>query len=648
MQAFYRRPVAFAAFLAVLTALVSYRLDATMTLVLLIVFSVFLAVLLVFTLLRKGGKRVIEAFICLLAIVVSLTSSYVFFDVRYQSYRALAGQTVEVEGTVLERISSSSFLTTFRVSLNRINGEEESVDALLECDYQSALQVGDRFRLGGVVREFEKDELFDEEQFRLSDGCLFVVSCQSYRQCELLQPNQKNFRVIASKLNSKLSYEIFGRIGGEEGALAAALLLGNRNLLSSSTNLAFQYAGVSHILALSGLHVSIIIAFFEYALRFFFVGKRGRAVMVPLFALGYSLLTGFSPSISRAAMMAMVMYVALLFGERYDSFTALMLVLFLTLTVTPYAILDLSLWMSYLSAAAIVLIYPLITRSFDGWYRKRKPPVLIYRALRTFVGSIVIGLAANLSLMLLSAFVFGTVSLASIPTTMLLSLPTTVLLILSLLTVLLPFMRFLPMLCGAIGRFVLLIADLFADIDGVLLPLSDPWTIGVLLLMTATIVLITMIRLRRFIWLFVPPALFVVAICASGYVTKTYFSDLHVTEIQTGYGNIYLYTQNGQAVVINDARGAVSKDYEIKQAAIEQHCSVIDDLVICQYYNQATFFIGSLSESMYARRLHLPTPIDAREEAIAARIAEEAEHLGIEVSFDAEQWIAEYAIKAEA
>ena len=92
MQAFYRRPVAFAAFLAVLTALVSYRLDATMTLVLLIVFSVFLAVLLVFTLLRKGGKRVIEAFICLLAVVVSLTSSYFFFDVRYQSYRALAGQ----------------------------------------------------------------------------------------------------------------------------------------------------------------------------------------------------------------------------------------------------------------------------------------------------------------------------------------------------------------------------------------------------------------------------------------------------------------------------------------------------------------------------------------------------------------------------
>ena len=642
MQAFYRRPVAFAAFLAVMAALLAYRLSSTGKLICLVAFAALAVGTLIFAVLKRGGKRRIELLLCLLAVTVALTGSYLFFDVRYRSYSELVEQTVEVEGTVLERGASSAMFTTLRVSLDRINGERESVDAVIELDYQSALQVGDTFCIKGVVRAFARSEQFDEARFRLSDGCLLVISCASRYDCEIGEPDQRSLRVLASGINARLSYGLSDRVGGEEGALAAALLLGNRTMLSGITKLDFQYAGISHLLALSGLHVSILIAFVEFVLRLAGIGKRGRAAIIPFIALGYLTLTGFSPSTCRAVLMAIVTYVALLFGERYDSFTALMLSLFVTLAVTPYAILDLSLWMSYLSASAIVLIYPLIARSFDGWYRKCKPHILVFRTLRALVSALIIGLSANLALVLLSALVFGTTSLASVPATMLLSIPVTGLLVLSLLCVLLPFVDVLSVLCGAFARLVLWWSDLFAVPNGVLLPLNDAWSITILILMTAVIAVLAVVRLRRFVCLLIPPALFLVAVCVSLCVTRWGFSDMHVDVIQTGHGNLYLYTEDGKALLINDADGAVAKDYEIKQAALAQRCTVIDDAVICRYYNQATYFIGSLSESIYLQRLHLPTPSNAREAAIAARLAEEASHYGIEVLYDAEEILAEY------
>jgi len=95
-------------------------------------------------------------------------------------------------------------------------------------------------------------------------------------------------------------------------------------------------------------------------------------------------------------------------------------------------------------------------------------------------------------------------------------------------------------------------------------------------------------------------------------------------------------------MLINDLEGTGSKAYEIKQAAIANRCTVVEELVFCHYYNQAPFFIASLSESIYVRCLHLPDPKDEREAAIAKRIADEADFYGIELRFDAAELIERY------
>ena len=344
MQAFRYRPMAFAATMAAVAAVLSSRMIGTWRTVFFLVLVAALAALLIAVFLfGKRQKRLLEALLCLFAVSVTVGSSLYFFNVRYARFCALEGKEVEVEGTVLERGRSVAYAGSFRVSLDRIDGASCSVDAVIECEFASSMQVGDRFRLRGVARKFNKSDLYDEEMLRLSEDSVLLLSCADSTDCEIGERDMTNPRVLASLLNLRLSYGLRNRIGGEAGGVASALLLGNRSFLSADTVLSFRRAGISHLLALSGLHVSILIAFVDFLTRAFRIRQRARFYLIPLFAFLYLVITGFALSTLRAVLMVVVLYLSILLGEAYDSLTALTTSLMLTLILMPHSVLSLSL-----------------------------------------------------------------------------------------------------------------------------------------------------------------------------------------------------------------------------------------------------------------------------------------------------------------
>ena len=112
--------------------------------------------------------------------------------------------------------------------------------------------------------------------------------------------------------------------------------------------------------------------------------------------------------------------------------------------------------------------------------------------------------------------------------------------------------------------------------------------------------------------------------------------------IPAGHGEVRLYTQGGENILVNDTRGNASEAYEIKLFATADFCTEITDLVFCRYYNQATYFISRLSGQIMVRCIHLPEPDGDREHAIAKRLEEEAAVYDIEVLYDAEKLLAAY------
>lgn len=161
-------------------------------------------------------------------------------------------------------------------------------------------------------------------------------------------------------------------IAMRELGVISALVLGKRDIVDEDIRQAFADAGTVHILAVSGLHVGIIYLFISFILSKTFRGRRMRFVRLLLGLLVlwvYAGITGFSPSVLRAA--TMFSFIALgkefsRFGSIYNMLAASAIVLLL---INPFLLLQVGFQLSYLAVLGIVIIHPMVYPSLVApWF----------------------------------------------------------------------------------------------------------------------------------------------------------------------------------------------------------------------------------------------------------------------------------------
>ena len=566
---------------------------------------------------------------------LALFSSYWYFDVYLPKTEEGIGEVHQLEGYVLEREQGTTFSSSFVLNLLTLDGEPNRETVVLECKYASSLQNGDYVSLQARQRDFEELNGYDERQSLLADGYTRVFVSEDDEGVWILDEKCNALPVKLKEWNRALSSRLYHTIGGENGALSVALFLGNRSYLSGDTTLQFQRAGVSHLLALSGMHVSVIAALLELLLRRIRVAKLVRAVVIPIILVGYLVLTGGSPSTVRAVVMVCFLYLAFLLARDYDSLTAVCAVPAAFMLLTPYAVFDISLWMSFLAAFSIIVFYPLI-RSVGGWIRGRERPTpLLRRGLSALVIAVCVGAVANAALMLLSSVVFGEFSLASIPATLLLSFPMSCLLICSIPALLFPSISFLSFPCRILSNIMLFTTEKASEMPKILISTDGAIEQILLWLLTATLILLAVMRIGKHLIAYaVPPILMLAVVVTSVLVTSQ--MPYQVVPIEGTDGGVTVYSEAGEAVVVDVLGGDGSLSFLISEQASVMRCTEIGDYVLRSYHNQTAYFISSLSSRIHIRRIRLVTPQTDRELAIANRVQQEAELHGIEVIYHEE------------
>lgn len=637
MQIFKNRPLALAVFCFVITALIAFRISGTAKLIGCIILGIS-AVFCIFVVRKrqKCGKWETQLILCFFGIALALFQSWFYFNYTVDRFNQKSEQEITVEGYVTERLESGNHGSRFAVNLHEVDGERFDAKILLECNYLSALQVGDQFRLNGTVRLPMDSISYAEETVLCSDGFVGIITCDTAQNCSILDERTETFLMLMQDLRSRLVIRFQTVLGGEESALASALFLGERSDLSGDTVLDFSRSGISHLLALSGLHISILIFLVEFLLRKWKVRKPVRAIFIPISAGLYLLLTGCALSTLRAVLMLCVLYLSFFLYSDYDSFTSLSVTLFLILVAMPYAVADVSLWMSYTACAGIVIFVPEITNRFDEFAEKSKLPKPVLKILKTLLSTIAVGLFANAVILPLLAYFFGTTSLFSVGVTMILSPLVALALISSILILVFPWCA--PMV--AVGKWIfhviLTMANRVSNVPNAVVLLNDAISIGALLLLTGVLICFAVVKLEKKRLLFVPVLLSVLIPLISFFDVYSKELGVAVTYIREEYEEALVFAEGKTAIVFDCSKGSKTITARIQNAILESKCTELQELVVTHYHPQTAYMIASLSSDMKIRTLRLPVPNCEKEFALANRLEQEANLHGITVCYGTE------------
>ena len=185
---------------------------------------------------------------------------------------------------------------------------------------------------------------------------------------------------------------------GQELALVQALILGDRSFLDAETTSAFGNSGAMHVLAVSGLHIGIILQMILFLLKGFskFISKNKALIIALLLIWIYTFISGLSASVLRSTFMFSVLAISQVSGKTYNQSNGLFFTGFILLIINPFFLFDIGFQLSFLAMVGIFWFYQPISKI---WFIKNK-------WLRKVWEGTAVGLAAQITTVPLTLYYF--------------------------------------------------------------------------------------------------------------------------------------------------------------------------------------------------------------------------------------------------
>jgi len=394
-------------------------------------------------------------------------------------------------------------------------------------------------------------------------------------------------------------------------------LLGTKSELSNTTTLDFRRAGASHLLALIGLHLSLIVLILSSILSFFRCPFYVRMVLLSLVAIGFSALTGFSISLLRATVMLLCLYLSRLRGCPHDSLTSLSLFLGVTLTVDPGAVYDAGLWLSVMATFVLIAVIPALLRRDKQKEASQLPPLI--RALwRYLLEPLLISCVVLFFLLLPMALIFGETSLLSPISNLALTPLTAIILALGLCYFPLSYLggasSFLAFLSAGIAEILhavastmLHLAQRLSDIRGAVISLRYSFVSALLFALVILLLFFLLPRWKhpkRFFgvmgaWI----AVFVVCICVSRWQSAGTWQASYVSNKSNEL--LCLFGEEG-TVVCDVTDGSYTVYREFLSERLPEGTTEIESLVLTHYHNRHISTVYKLLGNIRVRTIWLP------------------------------------------
>ena len=591
--------------------------------------------------LRRAHKVLsLVSILSCLAIFLGLASSYVFFDVHCKNQEKYDGKELIVKATVLSEEYASDNMSGYIVKIHAISGEEKSVSfkSRLECNYVSELKAGDEI-YAKVTAAIIDDNTngYNMSRDMKSEGIRLTLTSNEDTDYKNINGNKFSIKAFFAKLNYTCSYSLNYLLSGEEGRLASALLLGNKGAISSETVRDFSRAGVSHILALSGMHMSILMGGIVALLKRLRVKRTPRGIFLIVTSIFYLALTGFSVSATRSVIMLLCVYLSTLLCYKPDTLTSLSVAGAVIILFSPGAVIDVGFWMSYAATFGILVFMPIFDSGFEYITKGQERALWLKKILKSSIGLVFAGIFALIGLSVVLCVFTREYSKYSLLSSVILSLPTAAVILLSAIS---PIFANVPHIGEAIVsanryvcRFMLdFCADISEKYDAVFVFNYGFIDFFVALIGISVFVAVASSFKKKWISPIIPIlaiSLLVLNVCV--------YEANHKNQVNIDYVNI---SSQSDVIVISSGKKSVICDmsqgrYNALSTAANyarlQNASEIQALMLTELNSYHVASTSKLFKSQRVRELWVPTPVNENEYYILKSLLKVAEKNGVAV-----------------
>lgn len=257
---------------------------------------------------------------------------------------------------------------------------EGSVDKVLKSTYGYKLwlkdegvivysdekyNIGDRILVKGEAAPFENARNpggFNTRNYYKGFHINYMVSAD---EITLLKKNENPIYILADKLKNKLTDSFYTIADEKHGSVFTAMLLGDKDELDEGVYSLFSASGIGHILAISGLHISIIGMGLYKIIRKMGVGYVPAMIICGALILFYGVMTGNGVSTVRAIIMFLLAVYANVVGRTYDLVSAACFAGLVMLLESPFLVYNGGFILSFGAIGGIGVINPVIMKTFD-------------------------------------------------------------------------------------------------------------------------------------------------------------------------------------------------------------------------------------------------------------------------------------------
>ncbi len=206
-------------------------------------------------------------------------------------------------------------------------------------------------------------------------------------QIRVVNPGYNKVSQWLWECRKKLCQVVEETLPENDAGILSAMLFGEKSALPEDTKLLYQRSGISHLLAISGLHVTILGGALFFFLRKYIMKMQWAALFTILILILYGELTGFSIATSRAVIMMICMLTARVLGRSYDVISAMCLAAIITLLQQPFSLFQPGMLLSYGTVLGIYFLTPIFEEKLNLGQKEDIWGKSIVNILRTFLAS---------------------------------------------------------------------------------------------------------------------------------------------------------------------------------------------------------------------------------------------------------------------